>query len=165
MGKQEKAGMLDPNRFKIAKNMTVVPGGPENNNPMNVTDNASPEIKAPSIYGDYSQNYPQMGTAMVNPAMVKPSMQRPLNDAPQPSANAQEPMEGIRLGMDATNRGLNSSQFMGMIGSPTMMPGAMDPGIPGGSGSLGMFPTTQNVDGGEMVPGSTPKKIQKKGKK
>ena len=63
MDKQDKAGLMDPNRFKIAKNMAV-PGGPENNNPMNVTDNASPEIKATSIYGDYSQRYPQMGTGM-----------------------------------------------------------------------------------------------------
>ena len=42
MSKESNANMLDPNRFKIAKNMTVMPGGPENNNPMNVTDNASP---------------------------------------------------------------------------------------------------------------------------
>ena len=37
--KQDNANILDPNRFKIAKNMAVIPGGPENNNPMNVTDN------------------------------------------------------------------------------------------------------------------------------
>ena len=35
--KQDKAMMVDPNRFKIAKNMSVMPGGPMNNNPMNVT--------------------------------------------------------------------------------------------------------------------------------
>ena len=67
MNKEQNAQMLDPMRFKVAKNMAVIPGGPENNNPMNVTDNASPAITAPSIYGDYNQNYPQMGSAAVNP--------------------------------------------------------------------------------------------------
>ena len=165
MDKQQQAGVLDPNRFKIAKSMAVIPGGPENNNPMNVTDNASPEIKATSIYGDFAQSYPQMGTGMVNPAMVQPSQQRPMNEAPQPSPSSQEPMEGMRLGTEATDRGLFASPFMGMIGSPTIMPGAMDPTLPGGSSPLNMFPTTEAVDGGQMVPGSTPKKIQKKGKK
>ena len=33
--------MLDPQRFQVAKNMAVMPGGPENNNPMNVTVDAS----------------------------------------------------------------------------------------------------------------------------
>jgi len=70
MSKESNARILDPQRFKIAKNMTDMPGGPENNNPMNVTDNASPAIQAASIYGDYSQNYAQMGTGMVNPSMV-----------------------------------------------------------------------------------------------
>jgi hypothetical protein len=28
---------------------------------MNVTDNASPPIQGTSIYGDYAQQYPQMG--------------------------------------------------------------------------------------------------------
>ena len=59
--KEGNARMLDPQRFQVAKNMSVLPGGPQNNNPMNVTDNASPAIQAASIYGDYSQNYMQMG--------------------------------------------------------------------------------------------------------
>ena len=64
---QQNAMMLDPQRQMIAKNMSVLPGGPENNNPMNVTDIATPPIEGTSIYGDYKQNYPQMGTGMVNP--------------------------------------------------------------------------------------------------
>ena len=40
---------------------------------MNVTDNASPVIQGQSIYGDFAQAYPQMGTAMVNPMGVGPS--------------------------------------------------------------------------------------------
>ena len=30
--KKDNAMQMDPNRFKIAKNMSVVPGGPMNNN-------------------------------------------------------------------------------------------------------------------------------------
>ena len=67
---QQNAVALDPQRQMIAKNMAVMPGGPENNNPMNVTDNASPPINSTSIYGDYAQAYPQMGTGIVNPGMV-----------------------------------------------------------------------------------------------
>ena len=52
---QHNSMALDPQRQMIAKNMAVLPGGPENNNPMNVTDNASPPINATSIYGDYKQ--------------------------------------------------------------------------------------------------------------
>ena len=35
--KKDNAMMLDPNRFKIAQQNAVMPGGPMNNNPMNVT--------------------------------------------------------------------------------------------------------------------------------
>ena len=45
MNKKENAQILDPMRFKIAQQNAVVPGGPQNNNPMNVTDNASPVIQ------------------------------------------------------------------------------------------------------------------------
>ena len=175
--KEENARMLDPNRFKVAKNMTSMPGGPENNNPMNVTDILNPSIESDSIYGDYRQNYPQMGTGMVNPQMVAHSklnqgdtVGQMLNATPrnmqvQPSANAADPMEGMRLGEDAMRRGLNANPGMGVIGSSAIMPGAMDPMIPGSSAPLGAMPTTQQVVGGEMIPGSTPTKIQKKGKK
>ena len=37
--KEQRVQMLDPNRMKIAKNNAYVPGGPMNNNPMNVTSN------------------------------------------------------------------------------------------------------------------------------
>ena len=74
-------------------------------------------------------------------------------------------MEGMRLGTDAQQSGLTTSQFMGVTGSPALMPGALDPTIPGGGSPLGAMPTMQQVDGGEMIPGSTPQKIQKKGKK
>ena len=73
MSKESNANMLDPNRFKIAKNMAVIPGGPENNNPMNVTDNASPPIQSQSIYGDFAQQYPQMGSGVLNQQMIHKS--------------------------------------------------------------------------------------------
>ena len=63
--------MLDPQRFQINKNMAVIPGGPENNNAMNVTDNASPPIKSTSIYGDYAQNYAQMGPEWLTQCLLK----------------------------------------------------------------------------------------------
>ena len=44
--KEQNSRALDPMRHQIAKNMSVMPGGPQNNNPMNVTDNASPAIQA-----------------------------------------------------------------------------------------------------------------------
>ena len=146
MGKKmDNAKLLDPNRFKIAQSNAVMPGGPENNNPMNITDFASPAIEADSIYGDYRQNYPQMGTGMVNPAMIPPTMQRPLNDMPQPSVSAQEPMEGQRLAMDASQRGLIANPFLGMTGSEALMPGALDPTIPGSG--MPLMPPAVTVDG------------------
>ena len=182
MDKKEKMASLDPNRFKIAKNMSVVPGGPMNNNPTNVTSFGAQSSSLSGVneypYGDSGMAAPpQMGADSINPMNVPNSglqqnmpmgvgkNMQPFGMQAQPSANAEEPMEGMRLGMEATNRGLNSSQFMGVIGSEAMMPGALDPTIPGGSSPLGAMPTTQQVVGGEMIPGSTPQKIQKKGKK
>ena len=181
--KKDNAMMMDPNRFKIAQQMSVVPGGPMNNNPMNVTsvDNQAGSFSGVNEfpYGDSGlQNAPQMGANVLNPMMVQNSGlqqnmpmgtgmngQQPYGLQQQPSPNAEEPMEGMRLGQESQNRGLFTSQFMGPTGSSALMPGALDPTIPGGSSPLGAMPTTQQVVGGEMVPGSTPQKIQKKGKK
>ena len=141
MNKEQNAQMLDPMRFKVAKNMAVIPGGPENNNPMNVTDNASPPITAASIYGDYNQNYSQMGSAAVNPMAVQNSglqqnfpMGRGMNGTPfgmqqQPDtagvSQAPDGMESGRLASSAQSRGLAAGP-MGMQGLPPT-PG----GIPG----------------------------------
>ena len=178
MDKKERAQILDPTRFQINKDMAVVPGGPENNNAMNVTSVSDPKIQAMSIMGDHEQAYPQMGAGMVNPMNVKNSgLQQnfpmgyrlnggtPYNMQPQPMPNTEEPMEGMRMGQDAMSKGVITSQFMGPIGSAALMPGALDPQIPGSGVPLGNLMTTQQVVGGEMVPGSTPQKIQKKGKK
>ena len=179
--KKDNAQMLDPNRFKVAKNMAVMPGGPMNNNPMNVTSVGGQPSSMSGVneypYGDSGLAAPpQLGADVLNPYKEKNSgiegvMGRGLNGGipfgmqQQPSLNAQEPMEGMRLGGEAMQKGLTSSQFMGLTGSPALMPGALDPTIPGGGTPLGAMPTSQQVVGGEMIPGSTPTKIQKKGKK
>jgi hypothetical protein len=190
MSKQDNARMLDPNRFKIAKQNAVIPGGPENNNPMNVTDNASPAIQAASIYGDYSQNYAQMGTGMVNPIAVQssglqqnfPMGQRlnaqPFNMQQQPDTSgvsmAPDGMESGRLAGEAQKYGLNPGP-MGMTGMPAQpAPGAFPGAFPGSSGPpmmQGMQSAEQAAGGmspqnsmNPMTPGSTPTKIKKKGK-
>ena len=183
MNKKENAAAMDPNRFKMAKNMAVVPGGPMNNNPMNVTSVGAQPGSMTGVnqfpYGDSGlQNAPQMGADILNPMMVQNSglqQNMPLGrgkngSAPygmqqQPSPNAGEPLEGMRMGMEAQSKGLATSQFMGITGQAALMPGALDPTIPGSGAPLNMMPTVQQVDGGEMIPGSTPQKIQKKGKK
>ncbi len=90
----------------------------------------------------------------------------PYNMQMQPAPNAEEPMEGMRLGQDASNKGLMTSQFMGVTGSGAIIPGALDPTIPGSGPPMQQFGALESVDNGAMVPGSTPQKIQKKrGKK
>ena len=174
MNKKEKnSRALDPMRHQIAKNMSVMPGGPQNNNPMNVTDNSSPAIQAKSIYGDFDQNYAQMGTSMVNPMGVGPSglqqnmpMGRGKNDqAPygmqqQPDTRANSPMtdmmESSRLNMNV-QKGLPTGP-MGYQGMPAMqIPGAVPGEMSGSSGA--MLPTLDS-----MVPGSTPQKTGQKKK-
>jgi len=164
--KEENARMLDPQRFQVAKNMTVMPGGPQNNNPMNVTDNASPPIQAPSIYGDYSQQYPQMGTGMVNPMQVPHSslmesqtVGQGYNGVPyglqqQPDTAGASPatdgMESNRLFTEVKNRGVPAGA-MGYQGMPAI-PGGMPGDMPGTSGPPMMqgMPSAEQAAGGGM---------------
>ncbi len=192
MSKESNARMLDPNRFKIAQQNAVIPGGPQNNNPMNVTDNASPQIQSQSIYGDYSQNYPQMGTGMVNPMFTQSSglqqnfpMGRGVNQsAPygmqqQPDTSgvsmAPDGMESGRLAQEAQQRGLPGIGALGMQGLPAQpAPGAFPAAFPGSSGPpmmQGMQSAEQAAGGmspqnsmNPMTPGSTKTTIKKKGK-
>ena len=141
MNAKENAQILDPNRFKIAKNMAVLPGGAENNNPMNVTGIADAPITAPSIYGDFQQAYPQMGSGMVNPTNVPNSglpqlhplgqgfnAAAPYNLQQQPKPEFEEMLEGGRLGFEAKQRGLFTAPYMGMIGeSAKVAPGGVVP--------------------------------------
>ena len=168
---QQNAVALDPQRQMIAKNMAVMPGGPENNNPMNVTDNASPPINSTSIYGDYAQAYPQMGTGMINPGMVPNSglqqnmpmgrgknAQVPYGMQQQPDATGKSPMpdmmEGMRVGTNI-QEGLPRG-VMGYQGMPAV-PGSIPGQMPGMGGQ--MLPTLDS-----MVPGSTPQKTGQKKK-
>jgi hypothetical protein len=171
--KEQNSRALDPMRHQIAKNMSVMPGGPQNNNPMNVTDNASPAIQAKSIYGDFDQNYPQMGTSMINPMAVGPSglqqnmpmmrgknAQAPYGMQQQPDTRPVSPMtdvmESTRLTM-GVQEGLPKGP-MGYQGMPTMqIPGAVPGEMNGSSGA--MLPTLDS-----MVPGSTPQKTGQKKK-
>jgi hypothetical protein len=186
--KRDRANLLDPNRERIAHSNAVVPGGPQNNNPMNVTDNASPPITSTSIYGDYRQNYPQMGSGTLNPMMIQNSgLQQnfPLGTGanrtpfgmqqqPDTAGNSMVPdgMESGRLAANAQKYGLNPGA-MGMTGMPAQpAPGSFPPAFPGSSGPplmQGMQSAEQAAGGmnpqnsmNPMTPGSTPTKIKKK---
>ena len=171
---QENAMMLDPNRAKIAKQNAVLPGGPQNNNPMNVTSIADSPISAESIYGDYRQQYPQMGAVGINPQGVAPSglqqnfprgsfgfNEQPYGTQQQPDASGNSPawdyMEGSRLANYGKAQKLNTAP-MGLIGGPSI-PGSL-PGDMGGTSGPPLMPGNQSI-----VPGSTPQKIGKKGGK
>lgn len=160
---QQNSMALDPQRQMIAKNMAVLPGGPENNNPIPVEQSVGTPVKATSIYGDYAQNYPQMGTAMVNPINVGPSGlqqnfpvmrgkngQTPygLQQQPDMSPKSSMPdvMESTRLTMGIQD-GLPKGA-MGYQGMPAV-PGGIPGQMPGMGGQ--MLPTLDS-----MVPGSTP---------
>ena len=166
MSKESNAKMLDPNRFKIAKNMAGIPGGPENNNPMNVTDNAAPPIQSQSIYGDFAQQYPQMGSGVLNPMMVPssglqqnfPLGQRnngvPFGMQQQPDTSgvsmAPDRMESGRHAQEAQQRGLFGGP-MGLMGQPAV-PGGMPGNMPGTSGPPMMqgMPSAEQAAGGGM---------------
>ena len=75
MNKKDNAVSLDPNRFKMAKNMSAVPGGPMNNNPMNVTSVGGQPGSMSGVnqfpYGDSGlANDGRMGADILNPTMV-----------------------------------------------------------------------------------------------
>ena len=174
MSKESNANILDPNRFKIAKSMAVIPGGPENNNPMNVTDNASPPIQGTSIYGDYAQQYPQMGSGVLNPQMIPnsglqqnfPLGQRnngvPFGMQQQPDTAGASPatdgMEAGRQAQGAQMRGLFAGP-MGMMGQPAV-PGGMPGNMPGTSGP----PMMQGMPSAEQAAGGMNTRTGKRGK-
>ena len=194
MNKKQNAQILDPMRFKISQQNAVVPGGPQNNNPMNVTgigqQSASPSGMSQHPYGDTGNMYAQMGADVLNPMNMGPSglqqnfpMGRRLNAQPfnmqqQPDTSgvsmAPDGMESGRLAQNAQQRGLFAGP-MGMTGMPAQpAPGAFPAAFPGSSGPPMMqgMPSAEQAAGGmnpqnsmnPMTPGSTPTKIKKKGK-
>ena len=130
--KREAIAKLDPNRFELAKSMAVVPGGPMNNDPQNVTSvgfmpgSMSGVNKFP--YGDSGlANSPKMGGVypMQNSGVPQNQVRGLRNNAlaygtqPQPLKEAADPLESSRLGIEAQRRGLNASP-MGALGMPAM---------------------------------------------
>jgi len=177
MNKGDNHKMMDPRMGMIAKQNSVMPGGPQNNNPMNVTSNTDNQlVTAKSIYNDFPQNYPQMGTGVVNPEGIQNSgllqfnpMGQQLNAQPfnmqqQPDASGNSPftdqMESTRLAQYAMDRGLPPSA-MGLTGMPAI-PGGMPGDMPGTSGPQ-LMPGMPGESG--MIPGSTPQKVNQKKKR
>ena len=186
--KEENARMLDPMRFKIAQQNSVIPGGPQNNAPDPVVQSSGEQINGKSIYNDYAQNYPQMGSAILNPINVGPSglqqnfpmgqrlNAQPFNMQQQPDTSgvSMQPdgMESGRLAQNVQRFGLNAGP-MGLTGMPAQpAPGAFPAAFPGSSGPPMMqgMQSAEQAPGGmkpqnsmnPMTPGSTPTKIKKK---
>jgi len=180
MNKGDNHKMMDPRMGNIAKQNAVMPGGPQNNNPMNVTVNSDNQsVQANSIYNDFPQNYPQMGTGMLNPEGVGASQllsqvgqpfvmgqgkngQVPYGMQQQPDTSGSGPntdmMESMRLAQYADMKGLPGGA-MGLQGMPAV-PGGLPGDMPGTSG----VPLMQGSPSAEMTPGSTPQKVGQKKK-
>ena len=160
--------------------MPVTPGSPGNgdvNNPFPVEQSAGAPVQADSIYGDYKQMYSQMGTGMVNPNNIQRSQvpqNMPIGQKmnangygmqPQPDSRLSDQMESTRLAQAVQMEGLPSGamgfQGMGPVGEfPPAMPNTMgSPLMPG------MSSAEMAVGNSGMTPGSSPQKINKKGKR
>ena len=160
--KMERAMMQDPDRFAIAKNMSVVPGGPMNNNPMNVTNFGNQSGSMSGInqypYADSGEEFAQMGANILNPMNVPNSGMSPINQRPQPSADMADMMESNRLGGTAVAKGVMADD-MGPKGSDIMIPGSFPGAAQNTTGGKFMQPlTSMNA----MTPGATPVKTGKK---
>ena len=179
---QQNAVKLDPMREKISMQMATVPGSPENtqmNNPMNVVSFGDQRSSFTGVnefpYGDSGLAAPpQMGANVLNPAGRPPSglqqsfpvAGRGKNRVPygmqaQPDSSGNSPvwdqMETQRLAQPLANVGLPTSP-MG-LGSAAMTPGQLPAGLQGSNGPSLMQGQPS------IVPGSSPTKINKKGKR
>ena len=165
--KMAKAMEMDPNRFNLAKNMSVVPGGPMNNNPMNVTSVGNQAGSLNGVnqypYGDSGlANDTRMGANILNPLNVTPSQMSAIPNNPQPSPGMADQLESARLQLDASQKGAIANA-MGMSGSGVTTPGAFPANAPFTTGGSFLQPLTSM---NPMTPGATPqKKGQKKGNK
>ena len=128
--KQDNAQILDPNRFKVAQSMAVVPGGPPNNNPMNVDDSiefSSFDGVNRNAYGDIGViNAPQLGGVWASPASGAPQQFTsgqmlnagiPYGMQIQPPAESGDMLDAGYVGGVAKEYGLAVSP-MGPIGMP-----------------------------------------------
>tara|TARA_R100001443_G_scaffold80657_1_gene87648 strand:+ start:768 stop:1298 length:531 start_codon:yes stop_codon:yes gene_type:complete len=136
--KMDKISLLDPNRFKVAKNNAYVPGGPMNNNPMNAQVGLVPS----SLSG--VNQYPYGDSGMVNPIQLGGSFPAPASGKPQnmvsgtgfqkgtgqaaptPDPMAQSMLESQHAFADASKRGLFASA-LGITGMPGVAPDGMGP--------------------------------------
>jgi len=165
--KKARAQAMEPNRFELAKNMSVVPGGPMNNNPMNVTSIGNQPGSMSGMnqfpYGDSGlTNDTRMGANILNPMNIAPSQMSPIPMNPQPSPGMADQLESARLGSTAAQKGVMTNA-MGPAGSPVTTPGAFPMNAPFTTGGSFLPPMTSM---NPMTPGATPqKKGQKKGNK
>jgi len=133
----------DKARQQLAQTNAVMPGGPPNNNPMNIEGGSGADIIGRSIYNDYNQKYAQMGSKVLNPMNQPPSkMQQevggvhpmgqrlnawsPYGMQPQPPASQADVMAAQHY---------RGNSFMGPIGNSAQpAPGAFPHAFPGSSG-------------------------------
>ena len=181
--RRKQAGKsMDP--FAMSMEMGPVPGAPQgpgniNNNGMNANSGPQPATLRPDgvsmhPYGDTGEQYAQMGADILDPMRIPRSQTQqntpmtsrgynkntPYGMQNQPSPDMEDQMESFRLGGEAVSRGLMPSP-MGPAGMPAV-PGGY-PAEFGGSTTGSTLPLAP--DNGSMVPGSTPTKNPKKGKK
>ena len=146
--KEQNSRALDPRRHMIAQKNALMPGGPQNNNPDPVIQSSGTPIIGRSIYNDFTQNYPQMGSAVLNPEQIARSNVSPLGQAPQPPDA--DGMESGRLVAEVNKQGVPAGA-MGYQGLPAI-PGGIAPTMPGTSGPSLMQPmNSMNA----MTPGAT----------
>ena len=164
---KDNARLLDPNRFRISQSNAIVPGGPQNNNPMNITSIGNQSGSLSGInqfpYGDSGlENDMRMGANILNPENVPNSglqqnfpmgqrlnAQAPFGKQQQPDVAGQSKlpdwMESERLAETAQKYGLNVGP-MGMIGmSGQPAPGAFPSAFRGSSGPP-MMPGMQSAE-------------------
>ena len=127
--KTDQISLIDPNRFKIAKNNTYVPGGPMNNNPMNAQVGIVPSSLSginQFPYGDSGMVNPmQLGGSFVAESSGKPQymvsgtgyQQSPYGGIPTPDPMTSSMMNASYAFNDAASRGLFASA-MGIRGMP-----------------------------------------------
>ena len=165
--KMTRAMEMDPNRFNLAKNMSVVPGGPMNNNPMNVTSIGNQPGSMSGMnqfpYGDSGlTNDNRMGANILNPMNVAPSQMSPIPNNPQPSADLADALESSRLQKDSIENNVIAGN-MGPAGSGVTTPGAFPANAPFTTGGAFLQPLASM---NPMTPGvGTRKEGQKKGNK
>jgi len=141
MKKRERERLIPTDFAPPAKTLSNLPGSPENTNPVNMRSagkESTPQIGGKNLYfdGDQRGYYAGLGTDQLDPTQHLPSQMsnmpvgQKLNagfnygQQPQPSPSAQEPFEAARQNEVLSAKGLMTHPFLGMTGSPAIIPGA-----------------------------------------